>query len=476
MWTGSLVRQSALPIGLWPSVSDSSNPSSRRSRGLLAALGRPARVIALAFAVTILLGTVALSLPIAAESGRGAGFVTALFTSSSAVSVTGLSVVDTPSYWSVFGEITILVLMQIGGIGVMTLASMLAVLMSPRLRLRFQLTVQAETSSFSLGEIRRVVLGVVKLSLIFEAVFALVIALRLVFGYDRAVGPAAYESVFHSISAFNNGGFALYSDSLTQYVSDAWICVPIALAVVIGSLGFPVLLELRRELFQPHLWSLHTKITLGVSGILLIVGPVLVTAMEWTNSATLGSLSVPTRLLAGIFHGVMPRSGGLNSIEIGAMNPETLVVMDGLMFIGGGSASTAGGIKVTTFAILALVIAAEIRGEPDVKALNRRIPTTVQRQALTVALISVGVIAVSTLVLMSLSGLPLDYVLFDTISAFATCGLSTGAVAEMPPAAHVILSFLMFAGRLGPITLATALATRERTRRYRLPEERPIVG
>jgi len=443
---------------------------------LLAALGRPARVVAGAFALAIVIGTVLLSLPIATETGRGGGFVPAVFTASSAVSVTGLSIVDTASYWSTFGEITILVLMQVGGLGVMTLASMLAVLMSPRLRLRFNLTVQAETSALTLGDVRRVVVGVVQLSLFFEALVAAALTLRLVFGYDRSIGPAAYESVFHSVSAFNNGGFALFSDSLTRYVSDAWICVPIALAVVIGSLGFPVLLELRRELFQPHRWSLHTKLTLGVSGILLVVGPVLITAMEWNNSRTLGTLSIPDRLLAGIFHGVMPRSGGFNTIDIGAMNAESLVVMDGLMFIGGGSASTAGGIKVTTFAILALVIAAEIRGEPDVQALKRRIPTSVQRQALTVALVSVGVIVVATLVLLSLTDLSLDLVLFDTISAFATVGLSSGALAEMPGSAHIILAVLMFAGRLGPITLATALATKERTRRYRLPEERPIVG
>ncbi len=457
-------------------MNDSPGRSVRPRRGLLAALGRPARVIAVAFALAIILGTVLLALPIATESGRSAGLVNALFTASSAVSVTGLSIVDTASYWSTFGEITILLMLQIGGFGVMTLASILAVLVSPKLRLRFNLTVQAETSALTLGEVGRVVVGVVKLSLLFEAIAAVAIALRLVLGYDRSVGPAAYEAVFHSVSAFNNGGFALFSDSLTRYVSDAWICVPIALAVVVGSLGFPVLLELRRELFRPRLWSLHTRLTLGVSGILLVVGPVLITAMEWNNSRTLGTLSIPDRLLAGTFHGVMPRSGGFNTIDIGAMNTESLVVMDGLMFIGGGSASTAGGIKVTTFAILALVIAAEIRGEPDVKALNRRIPTSVQRQALTVALISVGVIVVTTLVLLSLTDLPLDLVLFETISAFATCGLSTGALTEMPAAAHVILAVLMFAGRLGPITLATAMATKERNRRYRLPEERPIVG
>lgn len=444
---------------------------------MLAALGRPARVVAIGFVAAIVLGTVLLSLPIATEDGvRSASLVTAFFTSSSAVSVTGLSVVDTASYWSTFGEVTILVLVQVGGFGVMTLASMLAVLVSPRLRLRFNLTVQQETAALSLGEVRQVVLGVAKLSLFFESVATLAITLRLVFGYDRTVGSAAYEGLFHAVSAFNNGGFALFSDSLVRYVRDPYISIPIALAVVVGSLGFPVLLELRRELLRPRFWSLHTKLTLLVSGILLVVGPVLITAMEWNNSRTLGTLAIPDRFLAGWFHGVMPRSGGFNSIDIGAMNSESLVVMDGLMFIGGGSASTAGGIKVTTFAVLALVILAEIRGEPDVRVLNRTIPTSVQRQALTVVLLSVGVIVISTLLILAITGLSLDIALFETISAFATVGLSTGATPAMPPAAHVILAILMFAGRLGPITVASALATRERNRRYRFPEERPIVG
>lgn len=459
------------------SLSDGSGPPPHVRRGLLAALGRPARVVAAGFGLAIVLGTVLLSLPIATQEGVApARLVTALFTASSAVSVTGLSVVDTASYWSTFGELTILALMQIGGFGVMTLASMLAVLVSPRLRLRFNLTVQQESSALSLGEVRQVVLGVAKLSLFFEALATLAITLRLVLGYDRPLGSAAYEGLFHAVSAFNNGGFALFSDSLVRYVTDPYICIPIALAVIVGSLGFPVLLELRRELFAPRAWSLHTKLTLLVSGGLLVIGPLLITAMEWNNSRTLATLSIPDRVLAGWFHGVMPRSGGFNSIDIGAMNSESLVVMDGLMFIGGGSASTAGGIKVTTFAVLALVILAEIRGEPDVRALHRTIPTSVQRQALTVVLLSSVVVVVSTLAILAITGLSLEIVLFETLSAFATVGLSTGATASMPAAAHVILAVLMFAGRLGPITLASALATRERNRRYRLPEERPIVG
>lgn len=445
-------------------------------RGLLAALGRPARIVALAFAVAITIGTLLLMLPIAHRPGVRTSLVEAFFTATSAVSVTGLSVVDTSSHWSVFGQVVIIVLVQIGGFGVMTLTSMLAVLVSPRLRLRMNLSVQAETSSLSLGELRQVVTGVAKLSVAFESVTASVIVIRLLSGYDYSVGRAVYEGVYHGISAFNNAGFALFSDSLTRYATDAWICIPVGVAVIFGSLGFPVLLELRRELLAPRRWSLHTKITLGVSAILIVLGPLLVTIFEWRNPGTLGQFDGPARVLVGWFHGIMPRSGGLNTVDIGSLNSETLVLMDGLMFIGGGSASTAGGIKVTTFAILAFVMLAEIRGDPDVRVLNRSLPAAVARQALTVALLSVAVIVVTTLVLLAMTDLDLELVLFEVISAFATVGLSAGGLAQMPDAAHVILAILMFIGRLGPITVATALATRERVRRYQLPEERPIVG
>jgi len=467
------------PAGHWHSVRERlarpARPPGVR-RGLLTAIGHPARIVALAFAVAITVGSLLLSLPVAHQRGLHTDFVEAFFTATSAVSITGLSVVDTSTHWSTFGQLVILVLIQIGGIGVMTLTSMLAVVMSPRLRLRFNFSVQTETGSLNPGDIGRVVRGVVKLSLFFELIFSIVLSARLYLGYDRSFGAAVYEGTYHGISAFNNAGFALYTDSLTRYATDPVICIPVGLAVIVGSLGFPVLLELRRELFSPRTWSLHTKITIWVSAILLLVGPLVITVFEWGNARTLGSLDVGSRLMAGWFQGIMPRSGGLNTVDIGSMNSESLLVTDILMFIGGGSASTAGGIKVTTFAILAFVILAEIRGEPDVRVLNRTIRAAVIRQALTVVLLSVGVIVATTLLLLAMTDLALEFVLFDVISAFATVGLSAGGLSEMPPAAHVILAVLMFVGRLGPITVATALAAKERTRRYRLPEERPIVG
>ncbi len=442
----------------------------------MAAIQHPARLVVAGFAATVAVGTVLLSLPAAAERGHGAGFVDALFTATSAVCVTGLIVVDTPGHWSLFGETVILALIQIGGFGIMTLASLLGLVTARRLRLRMQLTAQAETKSLGLGEVRHVVVGVAKTSLLFEAATAGVLAARLWAGYGQPPGRAVYLGVFHAVSAFNNAGFALYSDSLGRFAGDPWILLPIAAAVIAGGLGFPVWLELRRRARMPRHWSLHVKVTVAMTVVLLSVSTVLVTMSEWNNPATLGRLGVPGRLLAGFFQAVMTRSGGFNTIDIGAMEPATLLAMDVFMFIGAGSAGTGGGIKVTTFALLAFVILTEVRGERDVHVLGRRLPAGVQRQALAVALLSVAAVMVGTFTLLVITPFGLDRVLFESVSAFATVGLSTGITAELPATGQLLLVVLMFAGRLGPITLASALALRERPRRYQFPEERPIVG
>lgn len=435
----------------------------------------PARAIVAGFTTAIAVGTALLLLPVAAEDGETT-VVEALFTATSAVSVTGLIVVDTPSHWSTFGELVILGLIQIGGFGILTTASLLGILATGRLGLRMQLTALTERKSLGLGDVRRVVAGVALVSLVFESVAALWLTLRLWLRYEIPLPRAAYEGVFHGISAFNGAGFALYSDSMSRYVTDAWVTLPVAVAVIVGSLGFPVLLELRRELIRPSRWSLHAKITVWTSAVLLAVGTLVVIAAEWGNPRTLGPLGVPGKLLAGFFHGAMPRSGGFNTVDVSAMQSDTLLVTDILMFIGGGSASTAGGIRVTTFALLAFVIWAEVRGQPTVHVMGRRLPAEIQRQALTIALLGVALMAVSTVTLLAISPFRLDNVLFEVASAFGTVGLSTGIIPDLPAAGQVLLAVLMFIGRLGPVTLGTALALRERARRYELPEERPIVG
>ncbi len=426
-----------------------------------------------AFGAATLLGTVLLMLPVATESGDVTSPVSALFTAVSAICVTGLVVVDTPTHWSTFGEVVILGLIQVGGFGVMTLASLLTLLVSRRLGLRMQLTAQAETKTLGLGDVRTVVGGVILASLVVETVTAALLALRFATGYGEPVGRAVYLGVFHSVSAFNNAGFALYTDSLVGFATDPWICVPILLAVIAGGLGFPVLFELVRRRNRRR-WSLHTKITVPVYFGLLLIGTLAVLVFEWRN--TLGKLDLHHKLLVGLFHGVMPRTAGFNSLDVGQLQSSTLLVNDVLMFIGGGSAGTAGGIKVTTFALLAYVIFAEIRGEPSVHVMGRRLADQVQRQALTIALLGVGAVMTGTVILLSITTFDLDDVLFEVTSAFGTVGMSTGITAQLPAAGQLVLVVLMFIGRLGPITLASALALRERARRYELPEERPIVG
>ncbi|MGZ3143753.1 TrkH family potassium uptake protein [Lentzea chajnantorensis] len=435
----------------------------------------PARLVVLAFLAATAVGTVLFLLPVAAEPGRTTSPLTALFTAVSGITGTGLAVVDTESHWSTFGEVTLLVLCQVGGFGIMTMASVLALLVSHRLGLHMQLTVKTETNTLNLGHVRRVIAGVITISLVVEAIGAVVLGLRFWLGYGMSPQRAAYEGAFHSVSAFNSVGLALYPDNLVRFATDPWICLTIVVVAVTGGLGFPVLFEVLRGRRRRR-WSLHTKITVPVYLGLIAAGTAVVLLVEWSRAGTLGPYGVADKLLIGLFHGAMPGTAGFNTIDIAQLQPATMLVHDVLMFIGGGSAGTTGGIKVTTFALLAFVLLAEVRAEPSVHVMGRRISAEVQRQAVTVALLGVGVVITATLVLLATTSFRLDDVLFETSSAFGGVGMSTGITAELPPVAQLVIIVLMFAGRVGSITLVSALALRERRRRYELPEERPIVG
>lgn len=445
-------------------------------KNLVRQINTPSRVVVAAFLAVVLSGTALLSLPIAVEAGQKATLTSALFTATSAVCVTGLAVQDTAAHWTFFGETVILVLMQIGGFGIMSLASILAVVVSGRLGLRARLNTQAETKTLGPGDVRRVLVGVAKVTLAVETLIAVVLTARFVIGYGEPFGRAAYHGVFHAVSAFTNAGFSLWPDSIMRFVTDPWVCLPLALAVVAGGLGFPVYAVLRQNWRHPARWSLHAKITLGMTAILLFGGTTAITVTEWNNPGTLGPLSPGLRILAGFFHSAMTRSGGLNSVDTSQMNENSWLISDVLMFIGAGSASTGGGIKVTTFALLAYVILAELRGEPDVTAGRRRIPEQLQRQTLTIALLSVASVAAGTFVMMMVTPFKLDRVLFEVVSAFGTVGLSTGITPDVGTSGHLVLTVLMFIGRLGPVTLGAALALHVQTRRFRYPEERPLVG
>lgn len=438
---------------------------------------RPGLIVLAGFASAIGVLTLLLLLPVAHQPGQRTSVVQALFTATSAVCVTGLGVVDTPHHWSVTGQVLIMVGVQFGGLGFMTTASLLGLSAVRRLGLRTRILAAAETRTLSLGDVRRVVRGVAVVTFVTEAILTVVLGLRFWLGHDRSPGRAAYEGAFHSVMAFNNSGFALYSDSLVGFATDPWICLPIAVGVILGALGFPVLFELRRELWSPRTWTLHTKITVSAYALLTVVGTVALTAFEWGNDRTLGPLGVGDKLLVGFFMGgPQVRSAGFNTIDVGAMNETSWLVMDCLMFIGGGSGGMGGGIKVTTFMVLFFAIVAEVRGDPAVTAFGKEISTGVLRQALSVALLGVALVVGGTLVVLGLTGLSLDQALFEVISAFATTGLSTGVTGTLPAGAQYVLVVMMFAGRLGPITVASALALRERQKLFRLPEERPIVG
>ena len=438
--------------------------------------GTVGRAVPLAFLLAIALGTGLLMLP-ASRAGEGAApFLTALFTATSAVCVTGLAVVDTPTYWSGFGQVVILALFQAGGLGIMSGATLLGLLAARRLRLSTRLIAQAETRCLELGDVAGVLRLVLLVTAAVELATAAVLVLRFRFGYGEPWAEAAWHGLFMGVAAFTNSGFSSYSDSLVGFAADPIVLGPVMAAVVLGGIGFPALHDMRRNPRRAAKWSLHTKLTLSGTVLLFVGGTAVVLAYEWGNPSTFGPLGPPDKLLGAAFHSAMTRSGGFNAVDLGQMRPETLAVSYVLMMVGGGSAGTAGGIKVTTFLVLGFVVWAEIRGEPDVAAFGRRISREVQRQALTIALLAVAFVGTGTLVLLSVSDLALQDALFETVSAFATVGLSTGATPRLPPAGQALLVALMFLGRVGTVTVATGLALRDRRSPYRYPEERPIVG
>jgi potassium uptake TrkH family protein len=436
----------------------------------------PARVVVVGFAAAIVIGTLLLSLGAAAAGPGRAPFETAAFTAVSAVTVTGLATVDTATYWTPFGQAVILGLVQLGGLGIVTSASLLIILISRRVGLRGRLAAQAETRTADASSLRRLVGFIVAFTLSVEALVVAALTLRFWLGLGRSFGDALWQGLFHGVGAFNQAGFSLFSDNLIGFATDGFILVPLAIAIIVGGLGFPVWLELRTRPHAPERWSLHSKLTLVTTGTLLVVGFALLTGLGWDDPGTFGSESPPAKLLGGFFAAVTARNAGFNAVDYAQMGPDSLLVTDILMFIGGGSASPAGGIKVTTLAVLLLIVRAEVRGEREVVAFGRAVPAPTLRQALTIVVVASGAVVLATLLLVATNGLGLSSALFESISAFSTTGLSTGVTGMLDTLGQAILMVLMFLGRVGPITLGVALVLRERERRFSHPEERPIVG
>lgn len=450
----------------------------------------PARLVVGGFASAVVLGTALLSMPLSTRTGVHVGIVDTYFTATSAVCVTGLTTVDTGTTWTLFGTVVIGVLAQIGGLGIMTVASLVALSLSRRLGIRTRRLMLVEAGSIEPGDLRSVLQGILLFAGTVEVVVTVLLSLRFWTHYDMGLATALGHGAFTSVMAFNNAGFGLASDSLSRFVHDWFVNGPVMVAVVVGGLGFPVLVELldrhragyrswrrnERHPARPQRLTLHTRLTLVMTAALLLTGLVVFAALEWTNSATLGAFDVPQKLLAAMFHSVSTRTAGFNTVDIGSMRETTWVITDLFMFTGSGSASTGGGLKVTTVAVLVLVCLAEARGDEAPSFAGRTVPGAVLRQAVTVTLVSIAAAGFVTTFLLAANPLRLDTALFEAVSAFGTVGLSTGVTASVSTASKLLLSCMMFFGRVGPLTLSYAFVTRARSRRFHFPEERPLVG
>ncbi|MDQ2670264.1 MAG: TrkH family potassium uptake protein [Gemmatimonadota bacterium] len=448
----------------------------------------PARFAITIFAGLVLVFTGLFSLPIATTSGEQAPLVDALFTAVSVICVTGLSTVDMATFWSPIGHVFVFVGVEIGGVGVLTVASILGLVISRRLGLRQKLLAAgdanplrirkgpiSESQAVRLGETGSLLVTVAISVLVIEAVVALALFPRMLV-QGVPVLDAAWQSVYLSAMAFTNTGFLPTSEGLTPYAGDVYFLTVLMIGVFAGAIGFPVIFVLSRNLRRPKRWSLHVKLTLLTFVLLLVGGALAYFVLEFENQRTMGDMDVGQRILQSFFISSMARSGGFATIDISQLDGASLLVTDMLMFIGGGSASTAGGIKVTTLAILFLAAFAEARGATEMEAFDRRIPSDVLRLAVSVVLWGATLVAVSTILLLLMSDDPLDLVLFDVISAFATCGLTTGFTMDASDPAQYVLAATMFFGRVGTVTLAAALAASQRRQLFRKAEERPIVG
>lgn len=442
----------------------------------------PAQLVAGSFALLVLVGTTLLLLPMSRADGS-ADFVTALFTATSAVCLTGLIVVDTATYWSHFGQAVIMMLIQLGGLGIMTLATIASWVIAGQIGVKSRLNASAEgRGGNQLGDVKTLLVATLSFTAAVEGVIAMFLIAKFHFSYGYDWGSAIWQGTFHSISAFNNAGFSLESDNLVLFVNDIGLLFPIACAIMIGGVGYPVLLELtlrlrRRTQGFKHLprLSLTAQFVLVGSLILWSVGALGVAVLEWNGA--LSGLSIPGKISTAIFQSVSTRSAGFNAIDVGAFHPSTLILSDIMMFIGGGSGGTAGGVKITTVAVLLAVMVSEIRGDEYTLLSERRIPNRTMRQALAVFMLAGSIVVVAIgLVQLLAPEFSTHQIVFEVISAFATVGFSTGITGSLPVSAKLLITVLMYSGRIGPITLVAAMAARSQRRQYSYPVERPLIG
>lgn len=435
----------------------------------------PITVVVYGFAAIIGLGAILLMLPVSSETGQSTPFIDALFTATTAVCVTGLAVVDTGTHYSLFGEGVIIALMQIGGFGIMTGGTFLLVSLGRRVGLREKLIVGESMGLDRLGGLVPLIMGIMVFTIVAEGLGMVIFYIR--FSAEYPPTTAAWISVFHAVSAFNNCGLDVFGgfQSLAAYQNDPLVVLATAGLIILGGISFIVVADVFRARRFKRL-ALDSKLVLVTTGMLLAVGMIVILAMEYNNPDTLGLMTWPQKVLDAFFHSVSPRTAGFAVVTVGSMAVYTLFFIIMLMFIGGAAGSTAGGIKVNTFGMLAATVWSTIRGKEHAGAFGREFKVQQIHRGLTLAMLAIGLVGIVTLVLVITEGAPFINVLFETVSAFGTVGLSTGITPGLSVAGKTIIVFTMFVGRLGPLTLAFSLVQRQQRTIYRNPQEDVRIG
>lgn len=434
------------------------------------------KILVIGFGLIILMGSILLSLPAATVDGKGLTWIDALFTATSATCVTGLVVVDTGDTFTLFGEVVILSMIQVGGLGFMSFATLLAFILGKRISFKERLIIQEALNNGTVEGIVRLVRRILIFTAVIEIAGGILLSLR--FARDMAVGKAIYFGFFHAISNFNNAGFDLMGDyrSLTAYTEDPVVNLTVVSLISLGGIGFIVMNEIFEYRMTKKI-SLHSKMVLIVSSALAIGGAILIFIFEYHNPATLRPLSLPGKIIGALYQSVTPRTAGSNTLSIPDLKQTTLFLIVLLMFIGASPGSTGGGIKTTTFAILAGAFKSQIRGDDNVSFFGRRIEYGLIYKSLTVMFGSLFLVTFVTMVLtITEGGKDFLMVLFEATSAFATVGLSMGLTPELSEIGKMIIIFTMFAGRVGPLTLAFAIAKKRKANHYRYPEGKVMIG
>lgn len=434
----------------------------------------PSQLIALTFVGLILVGALLLMLPIASTDGSSLSFVDALFTATSASCVTGLVVVDTGTYFSVFGQLVVIALIQLGGLGLVLFATLFSVVMRKKIDLQSRLNIQASLNQNELDGVVRMSLRIAKYTAAIEAFFGTVLALRFFPEYGL---KGIYFGYWHAVSAFCNAGFDLFGhyQSLTAFVGDPVVNLSICLCIILGGLGFAVMRDVLKKRNFRQL-KLHSKLVLTVTATLIVVGTAVIAFLEWHNPGTLGSLSGSDALWASFMQSVSPRTAGFNTIDMNALRIPTMIFIILLMFIGASPASTGGGIKTTTFALILLNISQVVRGRSECEIFGRRVGNDTIFQAFAITSMSMLWVVSATLLVTCLEDTSFLYALFEVVSAFATVGLSTGLSQHICTASKIILILSMYAGRVGFMTFALALTAQKPEKHIHYPKENIIIG